>query len=251
VPSWVRELIGRAQGPGYLWDAEILESQPLLMNTAALTRWIERFEELGITVRMSVVQILDVERRRWVQSRRIELERELVHYKNRILLDGVEASVSDLATAEHRLDDGDFGHCVWCEEWIDCDVLEKIPEKLYCGSECIVRSREDAKRQDDYHRGDVIVSPPSARTWADVRVLSEVTAGVWPIVLSCNMQRRCFPATIGRSTPNERRHYIEGKSTFLDSVVRLVLKHSYIGGQFALYQDRIAWASSGKTFHTF
>jgi hypothetical protein len=251
LPDWVLELVARAKEQGQLWDADILERQPLLINTPSLDRWIERFGELGITVRLSVVQAADDVRRRWILTRRSELDHQLTHYKNRFLLEGADISLGDLVTAEHRLDDGNFGRCVWCEEWLEREVLETIPEKLYCSLECTVLSREDAQRQDEQHRGDVIVSPPSSRILAHLRDLSGYPPGEWPIVLSCNLRRKCWPARIGRFTPDDRRQYIDGKNEFLDTVVRLVLKRRYYGGQFALHPDRVTWAASGETFHSF
>jgi RNA polymerase-binding transcription factor DksA len=251
LPAWAGQLIARAKKRGHLWDAEIIEVQPMLINTPGLFDWIRRFEELGIEVRLSVVQLTDDVRRSWVQARRLQLEHQLVTYKNRLLLDGAQTNVSDLATAEHRLDDGEFGRCVWCETWIEREVLKAIPEKLYCSPECATLSREAAKRHDDEHRGDVFVNPPSSRTLMEVRALSAHPSGVWPIVLSCNMRRKCWPATFGRFTPDDRRTYIDGRNEFLDAVVRLVLKHRYYGGQFAIYSDRIAWAGSGATIHSY
>jgi hypothetical protein len=65
----------------------ILERQPLLINTPSLDRWIAWFENEGIDVRESVVRIPDQTRRSWIQARREALEEHVSHWKNRSLVD--------------------------------------------------------------------------------------------------------------------------------------------------------------------
>jgi hypothetical protein len=251
IPQWTVDLIARGREQGYVWDADIVEQQPRLINTPILDDWIGRIEAEGIEVRESVIRIPEEARRSWIRARREELERHITTWKNKALVDADCASLADLPGAEHRLDDGEFGRCVWCGVWQYRVALAMFPEKLYCSEDCRVKTREHSQKADARDRAAVQVNPPSETSWSEIRRLNGTEPGTWPMVFSCNIRGRCWPATLGQPTPESRRTYIEGKSPFLDSVARLILKNRFYGGQFAVYRQRIAWASSGETIHQF
>jgi hypothetical protein len=251
IPKWALDLMARGREQGYVWDADIVEQQPRMINTPILDEWIARFEAERIEVRESVIRIPEEVRRTWIRERRRALEVHVTTWTPKMLVDADRASLADLPVAEHRIDDGEFGRCVWCGGWQYKDSLAMFPEKLYCSEDCEVRARERGQKVDAQDRAIVRINPPSETTWSEIRRLSGTEPGTWPMVFSCNISRRCWPATPGHFTHESQRRYLEGKSTFLDSVTRLVLQHRFYGGQFAVYRQRIAWASSGATIHQF
>jgi RNA polymerase-binding transcription factor DksA len=251
-PGWAQDLEAIGQRRSYIWDADLLERQPLLINTPALERWIKRFEDIGIEVRVSVVRVPLETRHLWIQERKQTLDDHLTNWRNRQLLDQDRISLADMPIAEHRLEDGDFGRCIWCGEWQYADRLRLFPESLYCtDGNCELAARERAQALDIQERGVVQINRPSERQWAALRDLVQTPPGVWPLVFSCNIHRECWSARAGIHTPKAERAYLQSQNQLLDSIVRLALQRRFYGGQFAVYLDRICWMASGAVFHRF
>jgi hypothetical protein len=74
IPKWAVDLMARGRDQGYVWDADIVEQQPRMINTPILDEWIARFEAKAIEVRESVIRIPEEVRRSWIRARRRALE---------------------------------------------------------------------------------------------------------------------------------------------------------------------------------
>jgi hypothetical protein len=149
------------------------------------------------------------------------------------------------------LQDGEFGACLYCGQLIDWDVLQLIPEKLYCNEQCEVAARTEAWKLDSAGGQAPLVARPSAREMDELHALADDLDQPGSVWFSCNISRQVWPSPERRFTPPAKRKLLHGQSDYLDSVVRLVLSHRPNGGRFSVDRQRIAVSSSGVTILQF
>ena len=130
-------------------------------------------------------------------------------------------------------------------------MLKLIPEKLYCKAECQTAAREENWKLDHVAARLLTVPRPSIRQMDELRTMAGDRDGIGSVWFSCNLSRQVWPSPNRRFTLPADRNYLQGKSEYLDSVVRLVLSHRWIGGRFSIDRGRITISSSGTVVLTF